>query len=41
MNYINDGVRGLSVIVKLNVDRLLFVSVLAAALAVATYLSHP
>ena len=41
MNYINDGMRGLSVIVRLNTDRMLSVAVLAAALAAAAYLSHP
>jgi hypothetical protein len=41
MNYISEGVRGLSFIVRLNLDRMLFVAALAAALSVATYFGHP
>ncbi|GEM_PF-4061021 len=41
MNYINDGMRGLSVILNLNIDRLLIVAVLCAALAAGAYVSHP
>lgn len=41
MNYISQGVRGLSFVVRLNTDRLLFVSALFAALALATYFVHP
>jgi hypothetical protein len=41
MNHISDGVRGLSFILRLNLDRLLFVLAVFAALALATYLAHP
>ncbi len=41
MNHISDGVRGLSFIVRLNLDRLFFIAALFAALAVATWVAHP
>ncbi len=41
MNYINDSMRGLSVLVNLNMDRLLFVAALVAALCAGAYISHP
>jgi hypothetical protein len=41
MNYISESVRGLSFIVRLNLDRLFMVAAVAAALAVATYIAHP
>jgi hypothetical protein len=41
MNHISDSVRGLSFIVRLNADRLVFISALFAALAVATWIAHP
>jgi hypothetical protein len=41
MNHISDSVRGLSFIVRLNADRLVFVCALFAALAVATWIAHP
>lgn len=41
MNYINDSMRGLSVLVNLNLDRLLVVAALAAALCAGAYISHP
>jgi hypothetical protein len=41
MNHISDSVRGLSFIVRLNADRLLFVGALLAALAAATWIAHP
>ena len=41
MNHIAEGVRGLSFIVKMNLDRLLFVAAVFAALALATYVAHP
>jgi hypothetical protein len=41
MNHISESVRGLSFIVRLNADRLLFVGALLAALAVATWIAHP
>ena len=41
MNQISDGMRGLSVILRLNLDRLIFVVALGIALAIATYVAHP
>lgn len=41
MDHINEGLRGLSVIMTLNLDRLLIVGVLCAALAAGAYVSHP
>jgi hypothetical protein len=41
MNHISDSVRGLSFIVRLNADRLIFIFALVAALAVATWIAHP
>ena len=41
MNYIQDGYRGLSLLVRLNYDRLLFLGILCAALALSAYLTHP
>jgi hypothetical protein len=41
MNHISDGMRGLSLILRLNLDRLLFVTALFAALMVATWIAHP
>ena len=41
MNHISDGMRGLSFILRLNLDRLLFVAAVCAALALATWVAHP
>jgi hypothetical protein len=41
MNHITDSVRGLSFIVRLNLDRLLFVAAVFAALALATWFAQP
>jgi hypothetical protein len=41
MNHISDGMRGLSLILRLNLDRMLFVAALFVALMVATWISHP
>jgi hypothetical protein len=41
MNHIAESVRGLSFIVRLNLDRLLFVGAVFAALALAAYVAHP
>jgi hypothetical protein len=41
MNHITDGVRGLSFILRLNLDRMLVIAALFAALSVATYIAHP
>lgn len=41
MNHIADSVRGLSFIVKLNLDRFVFVAAVFAALALATWIAHP
>jgi hypothetical protein len=41
MNHISNGVRGLSLIVRLNADRFIFVCALLAALGVATWIAHP
>lgn len=41
MNHISESVRGLSFIVRLNADRLIFIGALLAALAVATWIAHP
>ena len=41
MNYISESVRGLSFFVSLNLDRLLFVMAVFAALTLATYFAHP
>jgi hypothetical protein len=41
MDYIAESVRGLSFIVRLNLDRLLIVAAVAAALAAGTYIAHP
>lgn len=41
MNYISDGMRGLSFILRLNLDRIFFISALVFALMIATWVSHP
>jgi hypothetical protein len=41
MNHITEGMRGLSFILRLNLDRLLFMAAVFAALAAATYIAHP
>ena len=41
MNHINDGMRGLSVLMTLNLDRVLITVALCAALAAGAYFSHP
>jgi hypothetical protein len=41
MNHISDSVRGLSFILRLNADRLLFICALLAALGAATWIAHP
>lgn len=41
MNHLSDGLRGISLIVRLNRDRLLVVAALSAALLAAAYVSHP
>jgi hypothetical protein len=41
MNHLNNSVRGLSLIVKLNLDRIMVVGMLCLALLAATYISHP
>ena len=41
MNHISDGMRGLSLILRLNLDRMLFVAALFVALMVATWIAHP
>ena len=41
MNMINESVRGISLIVNLNQDRLIMVAILCAALAAGAYFSHP
>jgi hypothetical protein len=41
MNYLNDGLRGISLIVRLNGDRVMVVAALCIALMAAAYVSHP
>jgi hypothetical protein len=41
MNHISDGMRGLSLILRLNLDRMLFVGALFLALMIATWFAHP
>lgn len=41
MNQLSDSMRGLSFIVRLNADRMVFIGALAAALALATWMAHP
>jgi hypothetical protein len=41
MNHISDGMRGLSFILRLNLDRMLVIAAVFAALAVASYVAHP
>lgn len=41
MNMISDSVRGISLILNLNQDRLIMFAILCAALAAGAYLSHP
>ena len=41
MNHISEGVRGLSFVLRLNLDRMLFVAAVFAALLAATYVAHP
>lgn len=41
MNHISDGLRGISLIFRLNGDRLLVIGTLCLALASAAYVSHP
>ena len=41
MNHISESVRGLSFIVRMNLDRMLFIAAVFAALAIATWVAHP
>lgn len=41
MHYIQDGARSLSLLVRLNVDRLLFLGVLILALAIGGLIGAP
>lgn len=41
MTEIADGVRGVSLLVRLNADRLLFALALLVGLMLGTYISHP
>ena len=41
MNHLSDGFRGISLIVRLNGDRLIVVAALCAALLAGAYVSHP
>lgn len=41
MHHINDGYRGLSLLLNLNTDRLLFLAVLCGALAAGAWFAHP
>lgn len=41
MNHLSDGLRGISLIVRLNGDLLLVISALCLALMAAAYVSHP
>jgi hypothetical protein len=41
MNYITESMRSLSFVVRLNLDHVLYVCAVFAALAVATYFAHP
>ncbi len=41
MNHIQDGYRGVSLLMNLNADRLYFLAVLIGALAAGAWLAHP
>ena len=41
MNHLSDGLRGMSLIVRLNGDRILVIAALCAALLAGAYVSHP
>lgn len=41
MNYLSDGLRGISLIMRLNSDRFVVIAALCVALMAAAYVSHP